>query len=265
VRVCVLSLTTTNGTHVHITQLFLGISFVYPLFVNPLFCGWCFKRSLCTVTVLRVFLGDSWPYLLLRLVLQHPMTSLSARVSILFNLEIWMPSGKFPVVTCYRKLSDRIANNLVTIEFKTDFRKVFIYIFHFTKFRPLISHVFLADRKKDKHTWRSCQSIFAHIRIIGVFCLSVATHTRHTGCSVHSILLQFPQHTALKATNPPADRTVVDRLKSDLMFTSLFQNTSCVMLSISSYKYPFGTPLKDKLPMNSITNDHPVQLIPSYC
>jgi len=98
------------------------------------------------------------------------------------------------------------------LNFRQTFEKSsYIYI-SFKKFRAFVVQGILADRKTDKHTWRSWQSIFADIQIIGVFCLPDATHTRHTGCSVHSILLQFPQHTAIKATNPPADETLLDRL-----------------------------------------------------
>ena len=72
--------------------------------------------------------------------------------------------------------------------------------------------------------------------------LSFWVQTWHTASSIHNILLQFPQHTALKANNPPADHTLLDRLTSYILCTVLFHNTSCVMLSISSYKLPYGTP-----------------------
>ena len=136
-------------------------------------------------------------------------------------------------------------NKSVTLEFSAEIQIFFIYIYilHFTTFRPAVAQFFHADRKTHKHTWRSWQSIFPDIPIIGVFCLSVVTHTWHTGCSVHSILLQFPLHTALKATNPPGDHTLSARLKFYILCNFLFQDTSCVLLSISFYKQPFVTPL----------------------
>ena len=136
------------------------------------------------------------------------------------------------------------------------------------------------------------------------FILSVSCNTdRHTASSIHNILLQWPQLTALKATNPPADHTLLDRLTSIILCNFLFQDMSCVMLSISSYKHPYVTPLTlsvtnqfhyqsshckaepqsllccpshpinilisllshYQLPINSITNHHTVKLNPSHC
>jgi len=67
---------------------------------------------------------------------------------------------------------------------------------------------------------------------------TVAIPTWHTASSIHNILLQFPHHTALKATKPQTNNTVLDRLTRYILCTFLFQYTSCVMLSISSYKHP---------------------------
>ena len=104
-----LSFTTRNDTHAPITHPFLTRIFCLPRWLLTLSRGWL-KCSMRTVTVLRVyFLGDSWPYLLVRLVLPHPVTSLAAQVWMLFNLGAWMPRGAFRVVTCHRNLSDRIA------------------------------------------------------------------------------------------------------------------------------------------------------------
>jgi len=154
------------------------------------------------------------------------------------------------------------SNKSVTLEFSTDVQKVFTYILNFTKFRPVVAQIFHLDRKTDKHTWRSWQSISADIPTIGVVCVSVGTHTWHTGCSVRNIPLQFPQHTALKTTNPLADHTVLERLKSYILCTFLFQETSCVMLSSSSYKHPFVT--QEKLPIISFIYDHTLKLNRSY-
>ena len=51
-----------------------------------------------------ILFRDSWPYLLVRLVLPHPVTSLAAQVSMLFNLGARMPRGAFWVVICHRNL-----------------------------------------------------------------------------------------------------------------------------------------------------------------
>ena len=132
------------------------------------------------------------------------------------------------------------SNKSVTLEFSGEIQIFFIYILYFTNFRLVVAQFFHVDRKTHNHTWRSWQSIFPDIPIIGVFCLSVAIHTWY---SVHSNLLQFPLHTALTATKPPGDHTVLDGLTSYILWNFLFQNTSSVMLSISSYKHPIGTPL----------------------
>jgi len=71
---------------------------------------------------------------------------------------------------------------------------------------------------------------------------TVAIQTWNTASSMHKILLHFRQHTALNATNPPADRILFHRLTSYILFIFLFQHTSCVMLSISSYVHPYVTP-----------------------
>jgi hypothetical protein len=81
------------------------------------------------------------------------------------------------------------------------------------------------------------------IVIVDVFCLSVVIQTRHTASSIHNILLQFPQQTALKTTNSPAHHTLLDRLTSYILWLFPFQDTSCVMLSTSPYKHPYVTPL----------------------
>ena len=123
--------------------------------------------------------------------------------------------------------------------------KIFSYIYYISrKFFPVVADSSHADRKMDRQTWRSWQSIFADIRIIAVFCLSVTIQTvtiptRHAASSIHNILLQFPHHTALKATNPSANHTLLDRLIRYILCTFLFQYTSCVMLSISSCKHPY--------------------------
>ena len=48
------------------------------------------------------------------------------------------------------------SRNSVTLEFWRDFRKVFIYIYiyilHFTKFRPAVAQSFHTDRRTDRHT-----------------------------------------------------------------------------------------------------------------
>ena len=124
---------------------------------------------------------------------------------------------------------------------------VCVYILHFMKIRPVLAQYFHAGRKTDRHTWRSWYSIFAGIRIVHLFSLSVAIQTVvirkwHTASSIHNILLQFPHHTALKATNPPSDHTVLDRVKSYIFCTFLLQYTSCVMLFITSYEYPYINP-----------------------
>jgi len=71
---------------------------------------------------------------------------------------------------------------------------------------------------------------------------TVAIQTWHTDSSMHKILLQFRQHTGLNATNPPADRILLHKLTSYILFIFLFQHTSCVMLCISSYEHPYVTP-----------------------
>ena len=91
-------------TCAHYTPVFRENFLLTPLFINPLSgvddwnvpCG----QSLSCV----YFLGDSWPYLLVRLVLPHPVTSLAAQVSMLFNLGARMPRGAFWVVICHRNL-----------------------------------------------------------------------------------------------------------------------------------------------------------------
>ena len=98
-RVCVcLDLVTHHKeryTCTHYTPV-LGENFLLtPLFNNPLSgvddwnipCG----QSLSCV----YFFGHSWPYLLVRLALAHPMMSLADQVSMLFNLGVWMSQGTF--------------------------------------------------------------------------------------------------------------------------------------------------------------------------
>jgi hypothetical protein len=89
--------------------------------------------------------------------------------------------------------------------------------------------------------------------------VSVSCNTdRHTASSIQNILLQVPQQAAVKATIQPADRTVLDRLTSYILCTFLFQDTSCVILSISFYKHPYITPLT-----RSVTNQFHYQS--SHC
>ena len=106
VRVWTLLLTTRNDTHAPNTHLFLGRIFLLtPLFINPLFSGVDDWNVPCGQSLSCVYFGrNSWPYLLVRPVLPHPMTSLAAQVSMLFNLGVWMPRGTFRVVTCHRNL-----------------------------------------------------------------------------------------------------------------------------------------------------------------
>jgi len=159
-----------------------------------------------------------------------------------------------------------ITRLLLIIQSRLNFRQIFeysyIYILHFTQFRPAVAQLFHADRKTDRHTWQSWQSIFADIRIIDVICLSVAIQTvaiptRHTASSNHNILLNFPHHTALKATNPSADHILLDRLTSYILCTFLFHDTSCVMLSKSSYKHSYVAP-----PTRPVTNQFHYQWSP---
>ena len=133
---------------------------------------------------------------------------------------------------------------------------VYIYIYIYITLHE-ISYCWgpvIPCRQKDRHTSRSWLSFFADIWIIYLFFLSVAIQTVaiptwHTVSSLHNILLQFPQHTALKTTKPPADRTLLDRLTRYILCIFLFQYTSCVILSISSYKRPYITP-----PTRSVNN-----------
>ena len=98
----------------------------------------------------------------------------------------------------------------------------------------------------EQHTdWINCWLV---IVIIDLFCLSVTIkviviRTWHIRRSFHNILLQFSHHTALNATNPPTDHILLERLKSYILCTFLSDETSCVTLSISSYKHPYVIPL----------------------
>jgi hypothetical protein len=91
-------------TCAHYTPVFRENFLLTPLFINPLLgvddwnvpCG----QSLSCV----YFLGDSWPYLLVRLVLTHPMTSLAPPSFDAIWSRVWMPRGTFRVVTCHRNL-----------------------------------------------------------------------------------------------------------------------------------------------------------------
>jgi hypothetical protein len=94
-------------------------------------------NSLCTVCI---FLGDSWPYLLERLVLPHPVTSLAAQVSMLFNIGVWMPRGD--ISGCHlpqESLSDRIAKFFCS-PYERYYNLIYSALFHY---HPNVLHQYL--------------------------------------------------------------------------------------------------------------------------
>jgi len=110
--------------------------------------------------------------------------------------------------------------------------------------------------EKNPHTYlymmyemNACITVYGFIIVItDLFSLSVEMQTRHTARLLQNILLQFPQHTSLKATNPPANHTVLDKLTSYILCTFLFQDTSRnILMPLLQH---------DALQINSNTNDH---------
>jgi hypothetical protein len=229
-------------------------SLSYPVCITHYFCFvlycslwsvWLY-HSFCTLSHERQSFGE---YLLntncvFWISVQILSDTLCIPITVQSHITITVPTVHFHV---HYWLS---SHNSVTVEFSTEFRKV--------------------GQKDGQTDLRSWKSFSADIYIIGVFCLPVALQTAalqtwHTGCSVHNILLQFPHHTTLKATNTPTVHTLLGRLTSYILGTFLFQDTSCVMLYISPINILMSLLPHDQLPINSITNDHTVKLYLNYC
>jgi len=109
-----------------------------------------------------------------------------------------------------------------------------------------------AEQRTDLINW------WFVIVIIDLFCLSVALQVIviriwHIRNSLHNILLQFPQHTALEASNPSANHILLDTLTSYILCNFLPHDISCVVLPSVTYKHPYVTPPTRSIPLQMIT------------
>ena len=73
------------------------------------------------------------------------------------------------------------------------------------------------------------------------------------------------QQEAQKATNPPAQHTLLDRLTSYILWNFLFQVNFVLCGPALTINILMSHLSHDQLPINSITNNHTVKLNPSHC